>query len=264
MGHIGISGLKHLYDNHLTNGFILCKTVQKLLIVQPVFKQSTRVHHFPNRAASGKLCLENSHIQMCGDQLKYLPYSAIDGISPLSMMLLDEENYVYYMKTKDEAATCVKHYLTKIECQLGKLPKTVRANNGHEYVNRDLIGWCFDKGIELQTTTPYMPKQNGVAEQYNCTIVELAHTMIFTQYLPNSLWPEAMSHAAYVCNRAFSQSVPDGTPYQKWTGQKPDLSTIQEFGTDIWVLNPDPQRNKLAPKSNQFRSEERRVGKECA
>ena len=61
-----------------------------------------------------------------------------------------------------------------------------------------------------------------------------------------------MSHVAYVCNQTFSWSIPDGTPYQKWTGQKPDLSTIQEFGTDIWVLNPDPQRNNLAPKSNWF------------
>ena len=116
------------------------------------------------------------------------------------------------MKTKDEAATCVKHYLTKIECQLGKLPKMVRADNGREYVNRDLIGWCLDKGIELQTTAPYTPEQNGVAERYNHTIVELARAMIFTQNLPNSLWPEAMSHAAYVRNRAFSRSVPDGTP----------------------------------------------------
>ena len=130
------------------------------------------------------------------------------------------------MKTKDKAATCVKHYLTKIERQLGKLPKTVRANNGHEYVNHDLIGWCLDEGIELQTTAPYTPEQNGVAERYNRTIIELAHAMIFAQNLPNSLWPEAMSHAAYVRNWAFSRSVPDGTPYQKWTGQKPDLSTI--------------------------------------
>ena len=83
------------------------------------------------------------------------------------------------MKTKDEAATCVKHYLTKIEWQLGKLPKTVRADNGHEYVNCDLIGWYLDKGIELQTTAPHMPKQNGVAERYNHTIIEFACAMIF-------------------------------------------------------------------------------------
>ena len=76
--------------------------------------------------------------------------------------------------------------------------------------------------------------------------------MIFAQNLSNSLWPEAMSHVAYVCNRTFSRSIPDGTPYQKWTSQKPDLLTIQEFGMDVWVLNPDPQRNKLAPKSNRF------------
>ena len=45
--------------------------------------------------------------------------------------------------------------------------------------------------IELQTTAPYMPEQNGVAEQYNHSIIELACAMIFVQNLPNSLWPEA-------------------------------------------------------------------------
>ena len=80
----------------------------------------------------------------------------------------------------------------------------VRADNGCEYVNRDLIRWCLNKGIEIQTTAPYIPEQNGVAEQYNHTIIELAHAMIFVQNLPNSLWPEAMSHAAYVRNQAFS------------------------------------------------------------
>ena len=44
----------------------------------------------------------------------------------------------------------------------------------------------------------YMPEQNGVAEHWNKTVVELACLMIFVHNLPNELWPEAMSHAIYI------------------------------------------------------------------
>ena len=71
---------------------------------------------------------------------------------------------LYYMKTKDEASEKVKHYLTYIECQGQKCSKAICADNRRKYINKDLIGWCHTKGIELQTTAPRMPEQNGIAE----------------------------------------------------------------------------------------------------
>jgi transposase InsO family protein len=72
---------------------------------------------------------------------------------------------ISFLKSKDEAATKVKQYLTLIERQDQKLPKVVHADNGCEYVNKDLIGWCLDKGIELQMTAPHTLEQNGIAEK---------------------------------------------------------------------------------------------------
>jgi len=45
-------------------------------------------------------------------------------------------------------------------------------------VNDDLKAWCQEQGKEIQMTTPYSPSQNGVAEQMNHTIIELAWVMI--------------------------------------------------------------------------------------
>jgi transposase InsO family protein len=126
---------------------------------------------------------------------------------------------LYYMKTKDEAFEKVKHYLTYIERQGQKCPKAVCTDNGHEYVNKDLIGWCHSKGIELQTTAPHTPEQNGVAERWNRTVVELGCAMIIARKLPSELWPEVMSYATYIQNCAYTRAVPDMTPYQKWSGK---------------------------------------------
>ena len=57
----------------------------------------------------------------------------------------------------------------------------------------------------------YMPEQNGDAEHWNKTVVELACLMIFVHNLPNELWPEAMSHAIYIWNHAYMHAIPDKT-----------------------------------------------------
>jgi len=141
------------------------------------------------------------------------------------------------MKTKDETPTKVKQYLAYIECQYLFSPKAIRADNGCEYINKDLQNWCLNCGIEIHTTTLYMPEQNGVTECWNKTVVELAHSMIFAHDLLTKLWPEAMMHTTYIRNRAFMKAVPDRMPHEKWLGQHPDISFIQEFGCPVWILN---------------------------
>jgi len=156
------------------------------------------------------------------------------------------------MKTKDEASRKAKQYLTLIEHHQGCLPKAIRADNGREYVNNDFIGWCNDKGIELQTTAPQTPEQNSVAERWNRTVVELGRAMLLAHNLPNKLWTDSMKHATYIHNHAFTQFISDGTPYQKWHNKRPDISHIQEFGHDIWILNEELNPSKLDPHAKKY------------
>ena len=70
--------------------------------------------------------------------------------------------------------------------------------------------------------------------------------------LPSELWPEAMTYATYIWNRVFTCAVPDMTPYQKWTGNKPDISHIHEFGHAVWVLDKQINPSKLEPNSYKY------------
>ena len=38
------------------------------------------------------------------------------------------------------------------------------------------------------------------------------------------------------------------TPFEAWSGTKPDVSHLQEFSCDVWILDEDKDRLKLAPK----------------
>jgi len=49
----------------------------------------------------------------------------------------------------------------------------------------------------------------------------------------------------------YTWVVSDMTPYQKWTGDKPDISHIQEFGCIIWIMDKQINPSKLEPKVNK-------------
>jgi transposase InsO family protein len=80
----------------------------------------------------------------------------------------------------------------------GKFPKAIRIDSRKEFVNETLKVWCHQNGIDIQMTAPYSPLQNGIVEQMNRTIVELARAMIKSQDLPEYLWELAVTHAAYI------------------------------------------------------------------
>ena len=53
----------------------------------------------------------------------------------------------------------------------------LRSDNGGEHVNNMFTTFYTEQGIQ-QHTVPYTPQQNGVAEQKNHTLKEMANCMI--------------------------------------------------------------------------------------
>ena len=102
------------------------------------------------------------------------------------------------IKTKNEACIRLQNYLTYIERQFGFKPKSVRFDQGKEFINQKFIEWYADKGIKIEATAPYSPSQNGVAEQFNRMIIKLAQSMIFACDVPKNLWNEAINYDMYI------------------------------------------------------------------
>lgn len=59
------------------------------------------------------------------------------------------------------------------ESQTGCKLKTIRSDNGKEYINHEFQKFLSDHGINRQTTVSYTPQQNGVAERANRTLIEI-------------------------------------------------------------------------------------------
>ena len=57
-------------------------------------------------------------------------------------------------------------------------PRTLRTDNGAEYTPRKSKELCRDSKIEQEFTVPETPQQNGIAQRFNRTLVEIGRCLL--------------------------------------------------------------------------------------
>ncbi len=83
-----------------------------------------------------------------------------------------------------------------MENEIGHKIKVLRSNNEEEFVSKKFDAFLVECGIQWQTSAPYLPQQNGIAERANRTIMECARS-ILAQGLELEFWGEAMSNQGF-------------------------------------------------------------------
>jgi hypothetical protein len=73
--------------------------------------------------------------------------------------------------------------------------------------------------------------------------------MLIEKDLPEFLWADAVSHAAYLRNRAPTRALQGATPEERWNGKRPNIKHLQEFGALVYVLLEGTNQSKMRPKS---------------
>ena len=124
--------------------------------------------------------------------------------------------YVYLLRSKDEALEMFQHFKNEVENQLDRKIKVIRSDRGGEY-KAPFGDFCSQNGIIHQTTAPYSPQQNGVAERKNKTLKEMVNALLLSFGLPQNLWGEAVIFANYILNR-IPQKKTNKSPYELWKG----------------------------------------------
>jgi len=71
---------------------------------------------------------------------------------------------VYLLKSKDEAEKMFLKYKAEVENQLDRKIKRLRSDRGRKYGTNFLTAFCEKNGITHETSAPYIPQQNGIAE----------------------------------------------------------------------------------------------------
>lgn len=108
------------------------------------------------------------------------------GNSRFVLLLVDDFSrklFAYLLPRKSDAAQKIKDFIAMAETQSEKKLKILRTDNGKEFCQQNLDSFLTQRGTMHQTTAPYTPEQNGVAERNNRTVVEMARCMLFESKL---------------------------------------------------------------------------------
>lgn len=97
---------------------------------------------------------------------------------------------------------------------------------------------------------PYNPHQNGLAERFNRTLMDLFRSMLQHKKLSTSFGAKALNVAVHIRNRVTCKALSNNTTsYEVLTGSKPDLSHLRFFGSRCWYKAVDHKLNKLEPRA---------------
>ncbi|KAG7552374.1 Zinc finger CCHC-type [Arabidopsis thaliana x Arabidopsis arenosa] len=155
---------------------------------------------------------------------------------------------IYLIKTKDEALDMFKKFKAEVENQLDKRIKILRSDRGGEYLSNEFSEFCSTYGIIHQTTAPYTPMQNGVAERKNRTLKEMMNSMLNDSGAPSNLWGEAILTANSILNKIPHKKC-DKTPYEMWKDKTPSYKNMKVWGCLAKVQVPLPKRTIIGPKT---------------
>jgi len=158
------------------------------------------------------------------------------------------------LRSKKETGVVVRDVLAMLERQSNLKVRRLRSDNGSEFVNETMCTFCHRNGIIHETTIPYNPEQNGIAERAITVFFEMVCSMLYTAGVSLQYWGEAFIYAVYIQSLSATTSLHHIVPYEVWTGRKPNISHLRVFGSLGWAHVPKQVRkNKLESQAVKVR-----------
>jgi hypothetical protein len=140
--------------------------------------------------------------------------------------------WLYGLKNKDQAVTCLKHL---IEVRLPKLGITMKHYHGDgagELIGSKTTEYLVSRGISYSWSPPDTPELNGMSERKNRTHNEITLCMLTRSDLHRSFWYDAYTVVQYPCNRLPTKTYKGFmTPYEFMNGEPPNMEQIRIWGS---------------------------------
>ena len=206
--------------------------------------------HLPHKEGRGRASeyLERVHIHIASP----MPIASA-GSREYVYVVMDGHTRAVYTRPlclKSEAVEAFKVFKAAAENESGKKIRKIMTDNARELSMREMREICERDGIKLNTTVPYHPASNGVAERTIGVLTNTVRAMPHDAGLPKSLWAEAFSTAMYVRNRTPTKALDGCTPYEMLYDVKPDLAHLCAFSAPCAIVSPSEKLRKLDDRAS--------------
>ena len=247
LGHLNNNSLEQLKNDKMVRNLVFRS--EKLSMCEPCIMGKITQKSYGELSLTRLKPLELISMDLCGP----MPVDSKGGARYMFVMVdtFTRRVFVYLIKSKSEAFDCFVRFKKCSENVLNLKIKSVRTDNGGEFINRRFEELFESEGIEHQQTVPYSPQSNGIAERMNRTLLDKARTMLIDAELPIEFWGEAIMTAAYLKNVSPKNDGIKKTPLERWSGRVPSVKFFRVFGCLAYFHIPKNHRNKLEPKADK-------------
>ena len=141
-----------------------------------------------------------------------------------------------------------------IKCQFGDPVRGLRTDNGKDFLNHKLREFLASEAIKHETSCPYTPQQNGLAERKIGDIVDKGRTLLIQASTPLNLCGFAVMIVVHLINRLPSSTLGLQSPIEILENKYPDVRLktglpVRIFGCVAYVHNPVHKNNKWSTKA---------------
>ena len=98
--------------------------------------------------------------------------------------------WVFLMKDRSELFSIFKSFSAEIQNQFGVSIRTFHSDSALD-LSSQFQQFMSHYGIIHQTSCPYTPQQNGVAERKNRHLIEIARTLLIESHVLLHFWGDA-------------------------------------------------------------------------
>jgi transposase InsO family protein len=213
-----------------------------------VKKQVANTHPYKSQMSTHRP-LELLHMDLFG------PTSFV-SVGGNSYCLVIVDNYsrftwVYFLRDKSNVFETFKSFAIFAQNQFNFDIKKVRSDNESEFKNVRIDEYCDDKGINHEFSYKYTPKQNGIVERKNRTLIDMTRSMLAEYNVLDSYWAEAINTACHASNRLYCHKLLKKTPYELLIGRKPNISYFRVFGCKCYILRKGSRLSKFEKKCDE-------------
>lgn len=238
LGHLSKSGMIKLAGNEMVKGVNMAGWKdQDLDFCEPCVRAKLTQDPFRSRDPSERATqlLERVHTDSSGK----MPVRSHTNKLYFSVARDEATGFVgvVFTNDKEQISSKVKQGVVLAwENELEKRIKEIHCDGGTEF--NGLETFQLARGGKFSRSPANQQELNGLAEATIKTVKNTALSMLFDAGLPDKFWPSAVSHAVHLMNRSPYRPLKDKTPFEAFTGKKPDVSNLAVFGCPAYGLIP--------------------------
>ena len=202
-------------------------------------------------------CNEPFHLIHC-DMWGPSPTTDIEGFKYFLICVDDysRKTWGFLLKQKSDATKTFKIFCTMVRKQFGTEIKGFRTDNAKDFCNNELKEFFEYHGIRHETSCPYTPQQNGLAERKIGDVMNKCRTLMIAANIPRTLWGFSVLTDVYLINRVPSKGLNFKTPNELIEAKVPRTQKKENikpkvFGCVGYVLSHDVNRDKLSPRAHK-------------